>query len=199
MEVELWRKVTNLEVSKRASALVLQMESTSGDLCLALGNGKFLEPAGAGMVQTVLEIICLRMSCAVLSLEPDVVRFLHLKKATQTMDAHRAKFDLLRRKAGSRRQPGGTFPEDSVAVLCLENASLSRQAKTLVLASTRGHLGIVEIAQQARRLFGPIGCGGRQGILFVDAGGKEELSPIGRQDFEVWAACRKAQEKLKGE
>ena len=38
MEVEVWRKVTNIDVGKRASALVLQTEPIATDVCMAMGS-----------------------------------------------------------------------------------------------------------------------------------------------------------------
>ena len=51
-------------------------------------------------------------------------------------------------------QPGGAFPQACVAAPCSRNASLPRHVKSLALAGAHGRPGIVEIAQQARRLFG---------------------------------------------
>ena len=57
-------------------------------------------------------------------------------------------------------KPGRTFLEAFVAALRLQSASLPRADKSLVVASTRGSLGIVEIAKQMRRLSGPFGVEG---------------------------------------
>ena len=46
-EVELRREVTGREVGKRASALVFQMKPIAGDVRMALGIGKLMEPDGA--------------------------------------------------------------------------------------------------------------------------------------------------------
>ena len=46
--VDVWRKVANLEVVKRTSALVSQTESTARDVCTATGSGKLMEPDAVG-------------------------------------------------------------------------------------------------------------------------------------------------------
>ena len=46
----------------------------------------------------------------------DIYALTRSKKTTQTMGNYLAKFDLLRRRAESRMQPGGTSPEASVSV-----------------------------------------------------------------------------------
>ena len=96
-------------------------------------------------------------------------------------------------KLGSRMQSGGAFADAFAAAPCLKHASLSRSDKSLVLASTRGHLGIAEVAQHMRRLFGPSGGGWRHDILSVDDDGKEELHPAGGEDFGARMAYRTAQ------
>ena len=84
------------------------------------------------------------------------VRFAHFRETTQTMGENSVKFDLFRRKVESRMQPGGF-----AARLCFRNASLSRLDESLVPASTNGQSGAAGIAQQVRRLFGPMGGGGK--------------------------------------
>ena len=44
MEVEVWRKLANLDFRRRASTLVLQMALTARDACMAMGGDKLLEP-----------------------------------------------------------------------------------------------------------------------------------------------------------
>ena len=78
------------------------------------------------------------------------------------MDEYLVKLALLRREAESRLQPGGTRPEASVAPL------RSRHEKSLALSRLHGELRIAGIAQQGRRLFGPMGSGGNQGVWFAD-------------------------------
>ena len=92
-------------------------------------------------------------------------------------------------------RPGGSFPKAFASAQCLQNASLSREDKSLVLAGVRGSSGIAEIAQQMRRLFGPTGGSGRQDVLYVAADEGKVISRKGTS--ESWAGYRKAKEKSK--
>ena len=55
MGVQLRRVVTNPEVGKRASALVLQVESTARDVCMAMGSNKRMGRGAAGWMLQVLQ------------------------------------------------------------------------------------------------------------------------------------------------
>ena len=54
IEVEVWCKVTNIDVGKRASALVLRTEPIARDVCMTTGSCKLMEPAGAVRALQVL-------------------------------------------------------------------------------------------------------------------------------------------------
>ena len=89
-------------------------------------------------------------------------------------------------------QSGGTFPEAFVPTPSLLNAILCRHEESPGSASTHGHLRIQEIAQQMRRVHGPVGITGKQDVL--------SLGEIGKMggNFELRAAYRKAK-KLEDE
>ena len=59
------------------------------------------------------------------------------KRTAQTMGEYLAKFDLLRRKAEAR-MAGGAFPQASVSIWHMQNASLPPDEKSLVLATVQG-------------------------------------------------------------
>ena len=63
--------------------------------------------------------------------------------------------DALCRKAESKMPMGGEIPGGSVSILRMQNAALSRQEKSLELASVQGGLGSSGVAKQMGRLFGP--------------------------------------------
>ena len=146
--------MTDLEVFKRASALVLQMEATARGVCTALGNSKLQEPDGKGSLLTVSQESIAPDGMD--TVNRDAVRFAHFRKPTQTMGENLVEFDSFRRKVESRMQPGGF-----AARLCFRNASLSRLDESLVPASADGQSGAAGIAQQVRHLFGPMGGGGK--------------------------------------
>ena len=54
----------------------------------------------------------------------EVARFLQLKRTAQTIDGNSARSDLLRRKAESKMQIGGPFPEIPTSALCMQTAPL---------------------------------------------------------------------------
>ena len=121
----------------------------------------------------------------------DVAPFLHCKRAAQTTDKHRAKFDLLRSKAEPRMRMGRPSPEAFVSILRMQNAPLHRTDKSLAPVSARGNLGIA-VASQMRRIIGPKGASARQDALMAtgNAGKPQSLPGVG--DFEGWAVYRKA-------
>ena len=53
MEVELRGNMAKLEVGRRASALVSQMERTARDVCMAMGSGQLTEADGAARLPRV--------------------------------------------------------------------------------------------------------------------------------------------------
>ena len=72
-----------------------------------------------------------------------VARVLHFKLTPQPTNENLAEFDLRRRKL-----VGGGLPEAPVPVLRLQNASVPRAAKSLVLASAQGSSRVAEVADK---------------------------------------------------
>ena len=120
-----------------------------------VGEEKILAPGEVKLALTVLRDY--KAPGALGAVYRDVVRFSRFRGAIQTMGDYLVRFDALRVGAEGRVQPGGTPPEAFAAELCLQLASLARADKSPVLASTRRSFGVVEIAQQMRRLCGPMG------------------------------------------
>ena len=71
------------------------------------------------------------------------------------MGDYLGRFDPLGREAESRTQMGGSFPEAFVSGLRMQDASLSRTDKSLVLAGAQENLGMAAVAGQMRRFLGP--------------------------------------------
>ena len=99
-EVELRYKVTNLQVTKRASAPVLRMEPTARDVCMTFGSDHLMEPDAAATVVQMLHDYFAPDALDVVY--QDVVSSLHFEGPAQSMGEYLVKFDLLRRKAESR-------------------------------------------------------------------------------------------------
>ena len=85
-EEKLRRKVTNLGVGKRASALVLQMESTARDACVAMGSDKLMEPDAVGRsLRVPREYFAPNALNAVYQY---AICFLHFERTTHSTDAY---------------------------------------------------------------------------------------------------------------
>ena len=80
------------------------------------------------------------------------------------------------------------MPEAFTPILCLQNASLPRPKKSLVLASPWGRLGVAAAGSQMRRLLGPMDNGVRQDVLMAkgDEGKSQALSDV--DDIEARSA-----------
>ena len=97
-------------------------------------------------------------------------------------------FETLREKAESRKVAGSGFTDASVSVLCMQNAALTKNKKTLVLASLGNTLAFPQASAQMRRLFGPCGSESRQ-----DVPAAQDMDTVSEvEDFEAWMADRKA-------
>ena len=77
---------------------------------MAVVNAQIMDPAGATRKLQVLNDNVARD--AVDAIYRAVVRFLQFKQIAQTPDEKLVRFDLLRRKAGSRMQRGGFVSRD---------------------------------------------------------------------------------------
>ena len=82
-------------------------------------------------------------------------------------------------------------PDEFVSSYCMRNAALSKNWRSLALASTRNTLAFPEASSQMRRLSGQRGYAARQGALL--AADLDAVSDEG--DYAAWAAYRKARKK----
>ena len=69
-----------------------------------------------------------------------------MKRAARTLGEYLALFEVLRRRAESRLQMGGSSPETFVSILCIQKACLPRTDESLALASAQGDLGVAAAA-----------------------------------------------------
>ena len=86
------------------------------------------------------------------------------------------------------RRVGGA-PEAFAPALRMQNGSLPKSEKSLVLSSIQAYMAFPVVAKQMSRLFWPRGGAARQDVLVaadVDASSKEEC------DYAAWVARRKA-------
>ena len=184
--VELCSRATNLGVDTRPSPLVLQMGPVARDVCLAVGSDHFFWPDGIMEIPQALHDHF--APPALDSVYREVVRFLQLKRAAQTMGAHLVRFHLLRM--------GGSGPETFGSILRLRAAALLRAEKSLGLASPRGNSGAAAAARWTRRLRGPMGNAVRQDVLAATDLEEKAGGAPDDDDFEAWVASRKAEKNL---
>ena len=93
-------------------------------------------------------------------------------------------FDTLRRKAEARMGVGSGLPDEFVSVPGAQSADLSKNGKTLALASVRNTSAPPEVSTQMRRLFGSRGHAFGQDVLVaadMDTASEEE-------DSQAWVA-----------
>ena len=79
---------------------------------------------------------------AIHSIFQDVVKFMYFKRLGQKMDTFLMEFFSLRQKAESRMLMGAGFSGECVPVVCVQNAGLARNERTMVLASIGTYLGL---------------------------------------------------------
>ena len=95
-------------------------------------------------------------------------------------------------KEESKMQMGGAFIGIYASAMRMQNASLSRSGKSLVLASVQGRPGISAVARQVRRLFGL--CGG---VARRDVSAAADVGATSNEhaDSAAWVTRRKAKEE----
>ena len=134
-------------------------------MCSAIGSGKLVEPNA--LVRALQVLRDYFAPAALDAVYRDAVNFWRLNRTAQSGDEYLVKSDLPRRKVQTCLHPRGSFPAAPATALCLRKASLPLSGNSLALLRVRGGLGLVEIAQLTRRLFGSMGGGGRQDALYV--------------------------------
>ena len=144
--VRVLRQATNLDPSKKAAALISQMEIVARQVCLAAGSDVVMGGGGAERISAILRDYL--GSDAADSAYQEVVRCLHSKRTDRGTDAYMVYSDLLRRRTESRmRVSGAPSPEAFVSVLRMQNAALSRSEKSPELPGVEGNLGRPAVAR----------------------------------------------------
>ena len=69
-----------------------------------------------------------------------VTKFLNHKRADQTTERFLLESDILRTKAERKIQQGFQFPDSFLSIPRMQNALLSKNEKTLVMAAVQGSL-----------------------------------------------------------
>ena len=131
---------------------------------------------------------------AIDSILQDMIKFLYFKRTEQTMDTYIMEFEISRGKAEPPVLMGSRFPDALVSVLCMQNAALSKNEKTMALASLGNTLAFPLVSARMRRLFGPCGYASRQDVMVA-----QDMDTVSEEeDFEAWVAYRKAKRATRG-
>ena len=160
-KVLIWRNISPLPPDQKASHLLLHMSDVARKVCLTAGKDVVGNMDG---VEAILKILRHRFAPDKIDcIFQDIYKFSNFKRATQDMDTYLLEFEMLRQRAEARFDMGAGFPDEFVSVLCITNASLSKNEKQLVIASVGSSLVFGNVAAQMRRLFGNIGSSQKYG------------------------------------
>ena len=182
-KVLIWRNISPLPPDQKASHLLLHMSDAVRKVCLTMGKDV-----------AIMRILRLRFAPdKVDSIFQDIYKFTNFKRTTQDMDTFLLEFEMLRQRAEARFDMGMGFPDEFVSVLCISNASLSKNERQLVVASAGSSLRLGIVREQMRRLFGNIGSAQTGDVLVAQ--GLDQVSD--EDDFEAWVAYRKAKRAKK--
>ena len=162
-KVMLWNQMSTLDPQKRAANLLLHMSNAARKVRVTVGGDVIGDTGGVARILLISreEFAPDAYDC----IFQDMVQFLYFKRAGQNMDTYPEEFDMLRKKAAARMLMGSGLPGGFVPSAGMRNAALTKNEKTLVLASLQDTLAFPEVSAQMRRVFGPRGYGSRQDVL----------------------------------
>ena len=190
--VLLLRRAPTMDPEKKAAHLLRHMSDVARKVCLNAGRREIGNLDGVGQISRISRE---RFAPgAIDSISQDMEKFLYFTRTEQTMDTYIMEFEMLRGKAESRLLLGSGFLNAFVSVLRMQNAALSKNEKTMALASLGDTLGFPQASAQIRRLSGLCEYASRQDVMVeqdMDTATEEE-------DFEVWIAYRKAKRATRG-
>ena len=132
-KVLIWRNISPLPPEQKASHLLLHMSDAARKVCLSEGKDVVGNLDG---VEAILKILRHRSAPDKIDcIFQDIYKFPNFKRTTQDMDIFLLEFEMLRQRAEARFDMGAGFPDEFVSVLCITNASPSKNEKQLVIAS----------------------------------------------------------------
>ena len=148
-KVLLRENITPLEPAKKASHLLLRTVDVARKVCLTVGKDVVGNNDG---VEQILNISRNRFAPGKADCTfQDIAKFLYSQRTTQDMDTLLLEFDISRQKAEARISMGTGFRGEFAPALCMQNASLSKNERQLVIASVGSSLSFVHVAAQVRR------------------------------------------------
>ena len=118
-----------MDPEKPAAHLLLHMSDVARKVCLNVGRGEIDNLDGADQISQMLRE---RFAPdAIDSMCQDMVKCMYFKRTVHTMDTYITEGEMLRGKAESRLLIGSGFPDASVSVLCMQNAALPKNEKSM--------------------------------------------------------------------
>ena len=192
-KVILWNQISTVGPQERDANLLLHMTDIERNVCMSVGKdhiGNSVRP------QQISRTLRGRFAPdATDAIYQDVAKFMNFKRVDQTVDTYLMEFDVMREKAEARMGMGHGFPDEFASVLCVQNAALLGNGKSMGLACVQNNLAFPGAPSLMRRLFGPRGSAVRQDVLAA-----ADLGPaLGEEDYAAWVAYRKARKGQKRE
>ena len=164
-QVRLWMRTARAKVPSRASFFALRTQRVPRQKCLVEGSNILGHSDGVAKILNIPRNYFVPE--AVDALRRQVMRFSRFRRTAQSDDVYIAEYAPLRRKAEPEIEMGAGAPEQFASILRVDNTALSRQEKSLVLASCHKSLRFDDASASMRRLFGSRGSGGRQDALLT--------------------------------
>ena len=185
--VQLWLNTTEIPEEKRATSLLLHMDTVARQVCLNSGGDVMMNGADAALVLQALRQYF--QPDAVDQVFQQIDKFMKFRRIDQTMERFLMEFGILRMKADKHIYPsGGTLPDSFVSFLCMQAAQLNPTERSLLMASIGCIMDFAKVSQQLRHLFQPKGTAKKEDAL-VASEAPEDLS------YEAWVAYKNSGKK----
>ena len=171
---------------RRAAQLPLHMSDVARKVFSSVGEDVIGNLGGAEQILKILQGGF--APDAIGSIPQDVAKFMYFKRTDQNADTYIMEFEMLRRKAEARMVMGFGYRDEFAAVLCMQHAGQTKDEKIMALARFGNTLASPQAPPHVRRPFGPCGYATRQDVVGPQGMGAASE----KEDFEAWAAYRKA-------
>ena len=170
-------------MAARASLLILHARPAPRQVCISRGGDILVRGDGVSTISEILQ--GLFAPKAFDAIRQQVMRFLRIRRADHSVGEFFAEFDLIRREAGPKVGMGAGYPDQIASILRMDNAALSRQEKSLLMAICHTSLWFADASANMRRLFVSRGIERRQDAMIS----RKAVEPrVSDEDLEAPAA-----------
>ena len=176
-------QVSATDPQKRAANLLIHMSGVARKVCMTVGGDVIGDIGSAEHTHCIsrgrfgpdsIDSIC-----------RDYVKFTYINRTGQNMDTYL--MECCAHDYGKRP------PDEFAPAPCMQNAALTNNGQTLVLASLGSTLAFQSVPAQMRRFFGPSGYASRQDVLVA-----ADMDTVSKEEgFGPWVANRKAKRAKK--